>query len=274
MANDLAKKVADGYRAGIVTAMEHPSEEARKDYLKEHPRADPNNHRVKKKVDESKAPADKKDLDAASKAVKSVGSWIEEELKNAQKGGDEHHQVGEGLSQWMGNYKKHVEKLYDGVTAIPKGKERDRAKKLVTQINGVFEKLNDDLGYRWEGKRWVTPHKAEDTLKKAKPLIEELDKLLTGQRTLFASVERVARRFVAAEVGVSPSEMHRHEREARTMGAKAFQLGVEKPAPALDKAINDLMKAHPFSLKQKIALMKAWQAGWVKANLDAPISDE
>lgn len=176
-------------------SMVFPSEEALKTYLKEHPKADSKNHKVQKpKHDDKAAPADVAEVEQAAKGAKSKLDHLEKMLKDHHSKADSNYVV--PLSQQMpgmvSEYKKSVEKMCSGVNAIPAGKDRDRAKKIVQQLDKTFEDLNKELGFRWEtGSRrgpYLNPDQIERTVHTTKPLVEELDKLLTGQRTLLARV--------------------------------------------------------------------------------------
>lgn len=171
-------------------AMEFPSEEALRNYLKEHPKAKARNHKVKKpKHDDAAEPADRKEIDRASKAADAMSKLMEQVLGEADRDPGE---KGRDLAGLMEDFEDSVDAMAKGINHIPAGKDRDRAKKIHQQISEVVEGLNDSSGYRWKGKgrntkRFLNPEYVTDAHKKMKPLVAELDKLLSGQRVLLAS---------------------------------------------------------------------------------------
>jgi hypothetical protein len=58
--------------------------------------------------------------------------------------------------------------------------------------------------------------------------------------------------------------------EARLLGAQAFANG-RSSAPAQDPDLLELVRANSSGIGSSIPLLEAWQQGWHRANLDAPI---
>jgi hypothetical protein len=168
-------------------AITFPSEEALKDYIKEHPRADPSNHTVKKpKHDDKAEPAAKEHVDQAVKSVKRLGDWLDTIIQDSGKSRDHWENTTNNLPHMMETYKGHLDDMSKGINSIPVGKERERAKKIDRQIDNALESINKEHGYRTQGKRFMSPEIVGRKLKEIKPLVDELDKLLSGQRSLLA----------------------------------------------------------------------------------------
>jgi len=183
--------------ARAVKAEEHdattfPNEEALRDYLKEHPRAKPENHDVRRpKHDDTAKPAEKENVEKASKrAIKKI-EWVEDMLARHHKKEDANYAVPlhEQMAPIMGEYRKDVNEMLDGINHIPPGKDRERAKQIAKAIDNAMEAPSKEMGFRWnrpDRKAYLPPEHVEKILKTTKPLIHELDQLFQGQRTLIA----------------------------------------------------------------------------------------
>lgn len=182
----IALRVAERW---LKQGMEFPTENALRTYLKEHPKAKARNHKVKKtKHDDAAEPSDHKEVERASKAVESMGKLMEQVFEQE----DDVSHKGQNLADVMEDLEDSIDTMAKGINHIPAGTDRDRAKKIHTQVGEIVEKLNDAAGYRWKAKgrgyrRFLSPDNAKGAYGKIKPLIAELDKLLAGQRVLLAS---------------------------------------------------------------------------------------
>lgn len=185
----LARRVAERFAEEHV-GLTFPDEGALQEYLKTHPRSRGDKHTVKYKHDDTKAPASKEHIEQAARSAKSLIDSLEHMLDVARKGEDHNYvqPMREQMPYKMVDYKTAVEKMYEGVNSIPPGKDRERAKKIVSTLSESFESMNKELGYRWHkpGRTFVPADLIEKTVKVTKPLVHELDKLFTGQRVLLA----------------------------------------------------------------------------------------
>lgn len=140
------------------------------------------------------------EIEQAAKAARNVGELLQQMIDTAHEGGDANYAqpIAEQLSRILGMYKHNVMVMAKAIDTIPKGKEQQRAKALVKELEKVFSK---SFEYKWEGARWLNPSTTEKALKKLTPLVDELEKLLSGQRVLFKGaslVQRIAERFKTA----------------------------------------------------------------------------
>jgi hypothetical protein len=173
-------------------AMEFPTEDALAKYLKEHPRAKPDNHTVKRpKHDDKAAPLDKKDVEQAAQHAISTVTQVEKMLEGHHNKEDANYvePLEKQMPRQMSDLRKSVDTMVQGVNHIPSGQDREKAKEIVKKLDDAWEKPNKDLGFRWNRpghKPYLHAKHVEEMLKTTKPLIHELDKILQGQRVLLA----------------------------------------------------------------------------------------
>lgn len=194
IARSVAQRFAHGVEAMDREAMEFPTEEALAKYLKEHPRAKANGHSVKKpKHDDNAKPAEKAEIESASKNALSQIKNLESMLEGhaSKRDADYVSPLAEQMPHRMHEFRHHVDKMCEGVNHIPPGKDRDHAKAIVKKLDDAWEAPNKERGFRWDRadkSPSLPPDHVEKMLKTTKPLVEELDKLLGGQRTLIARI--------------------------------------------------------------------------------------
>ena len=173
----MVERVASRY------AMEFPTQEALKKYLKEHPDADKSNHSVKtkkhpsgkrgpkvnfKKLDES--------MDALPDAVKT--------LRGQKDGTLEHRKAEDAVQKLLFDYRDHVKTMYDALDeALPKDaeKERKRAEDLLRKVDWFRSQ-----GQFAAALKNLDPDVFDEGVKKARPIWKELQQLLGGQQVLFS----------------------------------------------------------------------------------------
>ena len=175
-------------------AMEFPTEEALRDYLKEHPRAKAKNHSVKRpKHDDKAEPLDKEVVERFTQHALSSIKMVEHMLEGHKNKEDVNYvqPLSQQIPHQMSSLRHFVNKMQEGINHIPQGKERERAKEISKKIDEAIEAPNQELG---GGARWdhpdrkpdLGPNSAEKMLNTLKPLVHELDQLFHGQRTLMA----------------------------------------------------------------------------------------
>lgn len=118
----------------IRVAMEHPSEEARKKYLKEHPKADPKNHTVKKPSGGGsgggtlkRAPKDRGGIQKAMEAIDKV---------HRQHGQPDLHKLDEaGQAAWS-----EIGEIQEALDRNKPGTDFKALGKRLHELSGVLEK--------------------------------------------------------------------------------------------------------------------------------------
>lgn len=138
-----------------------------------------------------KSPASPEAVENAAIAAKNVGELLKRMIEEAGTGEDAKRMapVPTQLARILETYKSQIEVMAKGVAAIPKGKEQDRAKAIIKQLAAIFDKgfeTSPGHPYKWQGAQWLSPADTNKVLGKLMPLVHELDKLLTGQKVLFA----------------------------------------------------------------------------------------
>lgn len=130
------------------------------------------------------------DIEQAAKAAKQAIEILEHMIKDAHAGVDESYVVplAEQMPRFFTSLKRSIQRMIEGIDSIPKGKEKERAKKITKQVGSIFK---EESVFKWENSRWVHPASAEKLLHKMVPLVQELDQLFTGQKVLFKSAQVV-----------------------------------------------------------------------------------
>lgn len=127
--------------ARFMGAMDHPSEKARENYLKKHPKADPKNHKVKDKSDSGPSSAKKPGSTNVKSLVKSFG-----ELKHPSKlDKGERIETAKKLLQHAGGTKKLNDlgkEVFQAAAKARKNGDEKEAKRLETLSAHIDHAVN------------------------------------------------------------------------------------------------------------------------------------